>query len=219
MIPAHGISDAARERWRQSGHSVEDATCPLARRAHRELRRLVEEEGCFPVIVGRHDHLKVTDLAGDFPEAVILETEADLADIPERPLYGVISQTTEPIERVVRLVIALRACRPDSRVRFRDTVCEPAKERREALRKLMGKVETVIVVGGRESKNTRELVKTIRSAGLPAHHIERAVELRPEWFEGIEHAGITGGASTLPETVAEVRRRLIEMSTDSGENG
>jgi 4-hydroxy-3-methylbut-2-enyl diphosphate reductase len=212
MITAHGSSDAARARWRESGHAVADATCPLVRHAHGQLRRLVEEEGCFPVIIGKHGHVEVLGLAGDFPEAVVLETEADLAAIPERPLYGVVSQTTQPIERVHRLVVALRACRPNSRVRFRDTVCRPTKDRQAALRKLIGEVEIVIVVGGRNSNNTRELVETVRAAGLPAHHIERAEELRPEWFEGIEHAGITGGTSTLPETVAEVQRRLLEMA-------
>jgi len=217
MITAHGSSDAARERWRESGHLVEDATCPLVRHAHGQLRRLVEEEGCFPVIIGKHGHVEVLGLAGDFPEAVVLETEADLAGIPERPLYGVVSQTTQPIERVQRLVVALRACRPNSRVRFRDTVCRPTKERQAALRKLIGEVEIVIVVGGRNSNNTRELVETVRAAGLPAHHIERAEELRREWFQGIEHTGITGGTSTLPETVAEVRRRLLEMTADREE--
>jgi 4-hydroxy-3-methylbut-2-enyl diphosphate reductase len=212
MITAHGSSDAARARWREAGHAVADATCPLVRHAHEQLRRLVEDEGCFPVIIGKHGHVEVLGLAGDFPEAVVLETEADLPAIPERPLYGVVSQTTQPIQRVLKLVVALRACRPNSRVRFRDTVCRPTKERQEALRKLIGEVEIVIVVGGHNSNNTRELVETVRAAGLPAHHIERADELRPEWFGGIEHAGITGGTSTLPETVAEVRRRLVEMT-------
>ena len=216
MITAHGSSDAARARWRESGHVVEDATCPLVRHAHGQLRRLVEE-GCFPVIIGKHGHVEVEGLAGDFPGAAILETEADLAAIPEHPLYGVVSQTTQPIERARRLVVALRDSRPNSRVRFRDTVCRPTKERQEALRKLMGEVEVVIVVGGRNSNNTRELVETVRAVGLPAYHIERAEELRWEWFEGIEHAGITGGTSTLPETVAQVRRCLMEMAGSCAE--
>jgi len=212
MITAHGSSDAARARWRESGHAVEDATCPLVRHAHAQLGRLVEE-GCFPVIIGKHGHVEVLGLAGDFPGAAVIETEADLARLPEHPLYGVVSQTTQPIDRVLRLVVALRSCRPHSRVRFRDTVCRPTKERQEALRKLIGQVEVVIVVGGRNSNNTRELVETVRAAGLRAYHIERAPELLPEWFHGIEHVGITGGTSTLPETVEEVRRRLLEITT------
>jgi 4-hydroxy-3-methylbut-2-enyl diphosphate reductase len=211
MITAHGASDTARARWRASGHSVEDATCPLVHHAHAQLRRLVEE-GCFPIIIGKHGHVEVLGLAGDFPEAIVLETEADLARLPSRPLYGVISQTTQPIDRVLRLVVALRNLHPNSHVRFRDTVCRPTKDRQQALRDLLAKVEMVIIVGGRNSNNTRELVATVRAAGLTAHHIERPNDLRPEWFKGIEHAGLTGGTSTLPETVAQVRQRMEEMS-------
>jgi 4-hydroxy-3-methylbut-2-enyl diphosphate reductase len=213
MITAHGSSDAARARWAAAGHTVEDATCPLVRHAHGQLRRLVKE-GCHPVIIGKHGHVEVLGLAGDFPAASILETEADLAGIPDRPLYGVVSQTTQPIDRVLRLVVALRDCRPHARVRFRDTVCRPTKDRQEALRKLIRKVQLVIVVGGRNSNNTRELVETVRAAGLPAHHIERPEELRREWFAGIAHAGITGGTSTLPETVEQVRQRLVELAAE-----
>ncbi len=211
MITAHGSSDADRARWRESGHTVEDATCPLVRHAHEQLRRLVQE-GCFPIVIGKHGHVEVLGLTGDFPNAAVLETEADLSGIPEHPLYGVVSQTTQPIDRVLRLVVALREHRPHSRVRFRDTVCRPTKDRQLALRKLLREVQVVIVVGGRNSNNTRELVETVRAAGLPAHHIERAEELQWAWFEGIEHVGITGGTSTLPETVAQVRDRLAELA-------
>jgi len=211
MITAHGASDAARARWRDSGHAVEDATCPLVRHAHEQLRRLVAE-GCHPVVIGMRGHVEVLGLTGDFPGASVIETEADIATLPDHPLYGVVSQTTQPIDRVTRLVIALRERRPHSHVRFRDTVCRPTKDRQEALQKLIREVQLVIVVGGRNSNNTRELAATVRAAGLPAHHIERAAELRWEWFHGIEHTGITGGTSTLPETVAEVKDRLIEMA-------
>ena len=94
---ARQLRRRARARWRDAGHAVADATCPLVRHAHGQLRRLVEDEGCFPVIIGKHGHVEVLGLAGDFPEAVVLETEADLAAIPDRPLYGVVSQTTQPI--------------------------------------------------------------------------------------------------------------------------
>ena len=211
MITAHGASDATRARWRESGHAVEDATCPLVRLAHGHLRRLVDQ-GCFPVIIGKHGHVEVLGLAGDFPGATILETEADLPSIPNHPRYGVISQTTQPIDRVLRLVVALRFARPNSQVKFRDTVCRPTKDRQEALRSLIKKVELIIVVGGHNSNNTRELVETVRAAGLTAHHIERPEELRPEWFTGINHAGLTGGTSTLPETVAQVRSRMLEIT-------
>jgi 4-hydroxy-3-methylbut-2-en-1-yl diphosphate reductase len=211
LITAHGASNAARERWQASGHAVADSTCPLVHYAHRQLRGLVRA-GCFPIIVGKHGHVEVRGLAGDFPEACVVESEHDLDSIPNRPLYGIVSQTTQPIDRVHRLIIKIRDRFPNSRVLFRDTVCRPTKDRQRALRKLITQVQAVIVVGGANSNNTRELAETVRAAGLPAYHIERPEQLNPAWLEGIEHIGITGGTSTLPETILQVRERLLELA-------
>ena len=211
MITAHGASDAARARLAAAGLRVEDATCPLVQFAHEQLRRLVDQ-GCFPVIIGKHGHVEVLGLSGDFPGAAIVETESDIAAIPLHSRYGVIAQTTQPSDRVARLVVALRDARPDSRIQFRDTVCRPTKDRQQALRDLLREVEIVIVVGGRNSNNTRELVQTVRAVGLPAYHVERAADLQPRWFENIEHVGLTGGTSTLPETVEQVRLRILDFA-------
>src|SRR5580700_4988613 len=113
MITAHGASDSARARWRDSGHAVEDATCPLVRHAHEQLRRLVAE-GCHPVVIGMRGHVEVLGLTGDFPGASVIESEADIDAIPDHPLFGVVSQTTQPIDRALRLVVALRGRRPHS---------------------------------------------------------------------------------------------------------
>jgi 4-hydroxy-3-methylbut-2-en-1-yl diphosphate reductase len=98
-------------------------------------------------------------------------------------------------------------------VRFVDTVCKPTKDRQSALRKLIDVAEVIVVVGGLESNNTRQLVETCRAAGRPALHIERPDELLPEWFDGISTVGLTAGTSTLPETVHAVHKRLRQISS------
>lgn len=210
MITAHGASDAARAAWREAGFGVADGTCPLVRRAHDELRRLVAE-GCFPVVIGRRGHVEVNGLTGDFPRAAVIESEADFAGLPAAERYGVISQTTQPIEHVRRLVEAMRAARPESEVRFCDTVCQPTKNRQLALRKLLAEADTLVVVGGRNSNNTMQLVAEARRAGRRVFHVERAEELEPGWFAAARTVGITAGTSTLKETVAGVRERLEGM--------
>src|SRR6478672_5882825 len=94
MITAHGASDTARAAWRAAGFGVADGTCPLVRHAHDELRTLVQL-GFFPVVIGKSGHVEVCGLIGDFPETFVLESEADLAALPVRERYGVISQTTQ----------------------------------------------------------------------------------------------------------------------------
>jgi len=210
MITAHGASDAKRAAWREHGVHVVDGTCPLVRHAHDQLKRLVAA-GYFPVVIGKVGHVEVRGLTEDFPEARVVDLPSDILKLPRRDRYGVISQTTQPIDRVRALVAEIERLHPASEVRFVDTVCKPTKDRQSALRKLIDVAEVIVVVGGRESNNTRQLVETCRASGRRAFHIERPDELRSEWFDGISVVGLTAGTSTLRETVDTVFRRLEEI--------
>ena len=86
-------------------------------------------------------------------------------------------------------------------MRYCDTVCQPTKDRQNALQKLIAEAEVVIVVGGHGSNNTRQLVLAAEAAGRRAYQIERPAELDPSWLEGAETVGLTAGTSTLPATV------------------
>ena len=96
MITAHGASDRKREEWHAAGFNVADGTCPLVRHAHTQLRLLVSL-GCFPIVIGKHGHVEVEGLIGDFPEACVVENEDDISRLPHRTNYGVIAQTTQPV--------------------------------------------------------------------------------------------------------------------------
>lgn len=207
MITAHGASDSARAAWRQAGFGVADATCPLVRHAHDQLRTLVDL-GYQPIVIGKAGHVEVNGLTGDFPAATVIETEADLGRIPMAPRYGVISQTTQPIEHVEALLAAMRRHFPHSEVLFRDTVCRPTKERQAALKKLIADCDTLVVVGGPNSNNTLALVQAAVAAGRRAFRVARPEELQAEWFERAAHVGVTAGTSTLKETVAAVVAQL-----------
>ena len=212
MITAHGASDANRARWRAAGFNLADATCPLVHHAHEQLRKLVAA-GFFPIVIGKRGHVEVNGLTGDFPEAVVLSSGADVSLLPARPRYGIISQTTQPIDFVREIVDLVCGAHPDSEVRFVDTVCKPTKDRQSALRKLIDETELIVIVGGRTSNNTRQLFETCRAAGRRAVQIERAEELDPQDFTGVTTVGLTAGTSTLPETVAAAFERLREFSS------
>jgi 4-hydroxy-3-methylbut-2-enyl diphosphate reductase len=210
MITAHGTSDKQREALNKRGLEVADGTCPLVRYAHDQLKRLVRA-GYFPVVIGLADHIEVRGLVGDFADACVVNGVADIRKLPPRHRYGTVSQTTQPIDRVRALVVEIARAHPNAKIRFADTVCKPTKDRQLALKKLIAAVEVIVVVGGRQSNNTRQLVETCRAAGKRSLHIERPEELQPEWFRGVAVVVLTGGTSTLPETVEAVRRRLEEF--------
>jgi 4-hydroxy-3-methylbut-2-en-1-yl diphosphate reductase len=207
MITAHGASERDRARWVATGRTVLDGTCPLVRRAHQALHTLVRE-GFRPVIIGRAGHVEVEGLRGDFADALVIETEGDIARLPHEGRLGVISQTTQPVGRVADLVARVKALRPGCEIRWVDTVCQPTKDRQEAVRALAAACEIIVVVGGRNSNNTRELAATVEAAGRVAYRVEQAGELHARWFEGAQEVGVTAGTSTLAETVDEVVARL-----------
>ena len=99
-------------------------------------------------------------------------------------------------------------------MRFVDTVCRPTKDRQLALRKLLALADAIVVVGGRGSNNTRQLVEACRAAGRRAIHIERPEELDAKDFVEVAVLGVTAGTSTLPETVEAVWSRLQEFSSN-----
>ncbi len=212
MITAHGTSQKTRNETRARGFRVLEATCPLVHVAHRALAKLVAE-GAFPVVIGKRDHVEVRGLTGDLAEFEVVLSESDIARLHERPVFGVVAQTTQPIERVRALVQLLRGRFPHSEVRFVDTVCQPTKQRQHAAVELAQRCDVVIVIGGAHSNNTRELATTCAKYCARVHHVQAVADLRAEWFHANDTVGITAGTSTPDTLIAEVEGRLKHFAT------
>lgn len=210
MITAHGAPDSVIADLSARGHHVHQATCPLVQHAHRELARLVRD-GYYPVIIGRADHVEVLGLVRDLLEHEVVLDPSDLNRLEGKPRLGVISQTTQPLERVLDLVERMRLRFPEAEIRFRDTVCQPTKERQAAARRLAASCEVVVVVGGENSNNTLQLVRTCAAAGARAYRVSGPDELHRQWFTGIDTVGLTAGTSTLDETIEAVRTALTAL--------
>src|SRR5712692_4037521 len=211
MITAHGAATTVIERLRARGLHVEEATCPLVTHAHRRLQRLVAQ-GYFPVVIGNPQHVEVRGLVGDLDEYAVISSEEELPRLAGRPRLGVVSQTTQPLEFVRQMVDRIRTAFPAAEVRFVDTVCQPTKERQSAARRLASLCPVVIVIGGRNSNNTRQLVRTCAMEGARAYQVESAADLRPEWFIDIDIVGLTAGTSTPDEGIQEVHDALLRFA-------
>jgi 4-hydroxy-3-methylbut-2-en-1-yl diphosphate reductase len=211
VITAHGTSDRAREEVRKHGFGLIDSTCPLVHHAHRTLQKLVGQ-GFYPLIIGKRDHVEVRGLTGDLDEFDVVLSEEDIGQLKVRSRFGVISQTTQPIERVRQLVQCLRARFPDSQIEFRDTVCQPTKQRQSAAIDLARHSDVVVVIGGSNSNNTRELVQTCGRFCARVHHVQTAADLRRDWFAGAATVGLTAGTSTPDETINSVEEALAHIA-------
>lgn len=216
MITAHGAADGTRDMLRERGFTVHDATCPLVVRLHK-LARFLEREGYFPVVIGDPEHVEVRGVIGNLRESAVVQGEADLARLAGHTRIGVVSQTTNRLAKVQKLVEAIRALPGVTEVRFIDTICQPVKERQQAIHDLLAKdIDLGIVIGGKNSANTRKLCELIRDKGIEAHHVETSSELDPGWFIAKQHVGITAGTSTPQEVIEAVHAAVKRIAADGG---
>jgi 4-hydroxy-3-methylbut-2-enyl diphosphate reductase len=213
MVTAHGTSRKSLARTRALGLTVVEATCPLVHVAHRAIAALVRD-GYHVVIVGQRDHVEVRGLTGDLERFDVVLEDEDVLAIEEHPRIGVAAQTTQAVEKVRHLVALIRRRFPNSDVRFIDTVCKPTKERQTAAVEMARQADVVVVVGGRSSNNTRELVKTCARYCSRVHHVQLDAEVRLEWLEDAEVVGITAGTSTPDDVVDGVEARIRRLAVD-----
>lgn len=214
MITAHGTSQKILNETQARGFQVLEATCPLVHVAHRALARLVAE-GAYPVVIGKRDHVEVRGLTGDLAEFDVVLSPEDILNLIERPCFGVVAQTTQPIDRVRELAQMIRQRFPQSDVRFVDTVCQPTKQRQNAAVELAQRCDIIIVIGGAHSNNTKELVTTCAKYCPRVHHVQSAADLSKEWFRESDTVGITAGTSTPDKTISEVEQCLLGRNIPS----
>ena len=195
MITAHGASQRRIQQLEQRGLNVIEATCPLVRSAHDALHRMTRA-GYHPVIIGQRSHVEVLGMTEDLDVFDVILEPSDIRLLAERPRFGVVSQTTQPVARARELVGLLRARFPKSEVRFADTVCRPTKQRQQAAVDLAAQCDVVIVIGGANSNNTRELVQTCGTRCERVHHVQSAADLDPAWLKADDTVGVTAGTST-----------------------
>jgi 4-hydroxy-3-methylbut-2-enyl diphosphate reductase len=204
MITAHGAADETKKMLQARGFIVYDATCPLVIRLHK-LARYLERLGYFPVVIGQAEHVEVRGVLGNLRESAVIASSADFGKLAGRERIGIVSQTTNRLEKVQKLVAEIQALAWVKDVRFIDTICQPVKERQQAINDLLAQsIDVGIIIGGQNSANTRKLMELIQDHGITAHHIERPEELDPAWFAGKEHVGITAGTSTPQDVIESV---------------
>ncbi len=209
VLTAHGVSDRERLALRNEGKTLIDTTCPLVRRVH-ELAKDFAKRGYFVVIIGRKDHVEVKGLTGDLEKFAVVENPEDVR-IYEADRIGILCQTTTPPALLDRLFQKIARRNFGKEIRFVDTICRPTRERQEAVEELLARVDALVVVGGKNSNNTRQLSLLAQSRHVPSFQVEKEGELNPDWFKGFETIGLTAGTSTLDETIEAVYQALVSL--------
>ena len=210
IFSAHGVAEAVERRAAERGLNVIDATCPLVAKVHKEGQRYAANQ-LDVVLIGHRGHPEVEGTTGRVPGRVHLVTcVEDVAALepadPEKLAY--ITQTTLSVDDTRDIVAALGArfpaiVGPDMR-----DICYATQNRQTAVRALADAADVVLVVGARNSSNSRRLCEIAEAAGVPTHLIADAAALDPGWLVNAHAVGITAGASAPEELVSEVVERL-----------
>ncbi|MEX2561194.1 MAG: 4-hydroxy-3-methylbut-2-enyl diphosphate reductase, partial [Pirellulales bacterium] len=206
LITAHGISDSRRLRLLESGSQLIDTTCPLVRRVHEAAGQL-QREGFHVLVLGKPGHVEVQGVVEDLDSCDVVGAPEQVRAFGHSRL-GIVCQTTMPVHLADELCRLVRFHNPHAEIRFIDTVCEPTRRRQQAMEALLPKVQAVVVVGGRNSNNTLQLVAVCNQHDVPVLHVESAAELDAAWLARYQTVGLAAGTSTLDETIADVYEAL-----------
>lgn len=206
IIRAHGVVPSVVEDARVRGLDVLDATCPYVKKVHNAAERLVRE-GYQLIVVGESGHPEVEGImghAGDDAHVVSVPGDLDAIDLSRK--VGVVVQTTQTPGALADVVAELSKRTMDLRVI--NTICSATQERQDSAAELARRVDAMIVVGGKNSGNTRRLAEICTAACPKTHHIEDASEIEAAWFDGVSHIGVTAGAST---PASHIERALVRI--------
>ncbi len=212
IIRSHGIPPQKEEELKKKGLKVIDATCPYVKAVHEAVCKLASE-GYFIVIVGEQNHPEVIGTLGYLKacggEGTVVENLEDLKEVFNREKVGVVSQTTQSEEFFKEIVGELSLWVRE--LKIINTICNATSLRQEEVYKLAPTVDVMIVIGGKNSGNTRRLYTIAKSLNSRTYHVETPQELNPEWFEGVKKVGITAGASTPDWIIEKVKVRIKEI--------
>ena len=214
IFRSHGVGPEVYEQAEEKGLTIMDATCPNVRLAQKKAAEAAAD-GYFPIIVGEKNHPEVKSIlkwAGK--SAICVEYIKDISNVPQKERYGVIIQTTFELQKFNDILQALQEQRPGE-YRVERTICLATSQRQQSAVELADDFEVMIVIGGRNSANTRHLFELVQGHCRQAYHIETADELNAAMFRGFTKIGITAGASTPDRLIKEAIVAMENMDFES----
>jgi 4-hydroxy-3-methylbut-2-enyl diphosphate reductase len=206
VFSAHGVAPAVRDEAARRGLNVIDATCPLVAKVHTEARRFATR-GDTVLLIGHDGHDETEGTLGEVPGRITLvqsPEEAEQIQVEDPAHVSLLMQTTLAVDDAADTVEVLRRRFPLIESPPTDDICYATTNRQQAVKNVAAECDIVIVLGSRNSSNSLRLVEVAERAGAPAHLVDDATEILPEWLVGATRVGITAGASAPPHLVDEV---------------
>jgi (E)-4-hydroxy-3-methyl-but-2-enyl pyrophosphate reductase len=211
IIRSHGVSPQRLRELQKKGVKVLDATCPKVKQVQAIISQYAQQE-FYVVIIGDAKHAEVQGLLGFAGEnSLVIQTEDELKKLPSQQKICVVAQTTQNRKKFFELKAKIKERFPQAEI-F-DTICEANRKRQEELKDLCHAVDAIVVVGGKESGNTKRLVEIAQAEEIPTFFGESEADLDLSQLRSYNDIGVIGGAST-PDWVLE---KVVTTLTHSNE--
>jgi 4-hydroxy-3-methylbut-2-enyl diphosphate reductase len=197
VLAAHGVAPEVYRTAAARNLATIDATCPLVRKVHVEVRRFADAGYCV-ILVGHAGHEEVVGTAGEAPGAVVLvETlqQARAVEVPDPQRVAYVTQTTLSIDETAEIIAALQERFPKIIGPRKEDICYATTNRQRAVKEMLPQIDALLVIGSGNSSNSTRLVETARTGEVAAYMIEDESEIDETWLEGLETVGLTSGAS------------------------
>lgn len=204
LFSAHGVAPEVRRVAQERQLRAIDATCPLVTKVHLEAIKYAKA-GYRLILIGHEGHDEVIGTMGQAPDSFTLvesPEEVDALTFGPDDKLAYLTQTTLSVDDASRIIRRLKEKFPQIVGPPKDDICYATQNRQEAVRVLSDEADIVLVLGSQNSSNSQRLAELGREHDVPAHLIDGADEIAPEWFTGDETVLITAGASA-PEGVVQ----------------
>jgi 4-hydroxy-3-methylbut-2-enyl diphosphate reductase len=206
VFSAHGVSPAVRDASTARRLNTIDATCPLVTKVHTQARRYAQA-GYAIAFIGHAGHEEVEGTTGEAADAIVLVESVEAArtvELPrDRPL-AYITQTTLSIDETREIIDVLRDRYPQIEAPAKEDICYATSNRQWAVKELLDEVDVLLVIGSRNSSNSKRLVEVAHAAGVEAHLVDDASEIDETWLDHVDTVGVTSGASAPEWLVRDV---------------
>jgi 4-hydroxy-3-methylbut-2-enyl diphosphate reductase len=206
IIRSHGVSPEIYRRLEKKKLEIVDATCPIVKKIQRLVETLAKKEEEI-IIVGNEEHPEIKGLIGySNGKGMILENEKQVKNLTFKKKRAVLAQSTQDLFLFKKIAAAL--IEKTEQLKVFNTICDSTQTRQKSTSKLASSVDTLFIVGGRNSSNTYKLYEISKRILHNTFFIENAKQITPRMLEGAKKIGLSGGASTPPEAIQEAVEKI-----------
>ena len=209
LFRAHGTKPEIWKEAQKKKLNIIDATCPLVTEIHEEIKML-ESENRKTIIIGDHGHDEVVGIAAQVKKPIIISNVEEAKALGRMRKAGVVSQSTQMIENVQEIMSILMSKVFD--LRFVNTICYPTRKNHEQIKELSKIVDVMIIIGSFTSANSKRLTQLAKQRNENSYQVVDELDLKSEWFEGVDKVGISAGASTPDNIIQSVTKHIKNLS-------